>query len=324
MVKAVRIHEYGGPEKMVFEDVDVGDPGPGEARVSHKACGLNYIDTYQRSGLYKLPVMPAVLGMEGAGTVEAVGSGVTVVKPGDRVAYAGTPVGAYCEARVMPAEKLVKLPDNVSFETGAACMLQGMTVQYLLRQTHQVKAGDTVLFHAAAGGVGLLACQWAKHLGATVIGTVSSDEKAELARAAGCDHTIIYTREDFVERVKEITDGKGVPIAYDSIGKDTLLKSLECLSLKGHLVTFGQASGPVENFPPALLGTRSASLTRPTLMHYTATRPDLEACAGELLGLIGQGVLKININQTYALADTVQAHIDLESRKTTGSTVLLP
>lgn len=324
MVKAVRIHEYGGPEKMVFEDVDVGDPGPGEARVSHKACGLNYIDTYQRSGLYKLPVMPAVLGMEGAGTVEAVGSGVTVVKPGDRVAYAGTPVGAYCEARVMPAEKLVKLPDNVSFETGAACMLQGMTVQYLLRQTHQVKAGETVLFHAAAGGVGLLACQWAKHLGATVIGTVSSDEKAELARAAGCDHTIIYTREDFVERVKEITDGKGVPIAYDSIGKDTLLKSLECLSLKGHLVTFGQASGPVENFPPALLGTRSASLTRPTLMHYTATRPDLEACAGELLGLIGQGVLKININQTYALADTVQAHIDLESRKTTGSTVLLP
>lgn len=324
MVKAVRIHEYGGPEKMVFEDVDVGDPGPGEARVSHKACGLNYIDTYQRSGLYKLPVMPAVLGMEGAGTVEAVGSGVTVVKPGDRVAYAGTPVGAYCEARVMPAEKLVKLPDNVSFETGAACMLQGMTVQYLLRQTHQVKAGDTVLFHAAAGGVGLLACQWAKHLGATVIGTVSSDEKAELARAAGCDHTIIYTREDFVERVKEITDGKGVPIAYDSIGKDTLLKSLECLSRKGHLVTFGQASGPVENFPPALLGTRSASLTRPTLMHYTATRPDLEACAGELLGLIGQGVLKININQTYARADTVQAHIDLESRKTTGSTVLLP
>ncbi|MEQ9329382.1 MAG: quinone oxidoreductase [Rhodospirillales bacterium] len=324
MVKAVRIHEYGGPEKMVFEDVDVGDPGPGEARVTHKACGLNYIDTYQRSGLYKLPAMPAVLGMEGAGTVEAVGSGVTVVKPGDRVAYAGTPVGAYCEARVMPAEKLVKLPDNVSFETGAACMLQGMTVQYLLRQTHQVKAGDTVLFHAAAGGVGLLACQWAKHLGATVIGTVSSDAKAELARAAGCDHPIIYTREDFVERVKEITDGKGVPIAYDSIGKDTLLKSLECLSLKGHLVTFGQASGPVENFPPALLGTRSASLTRPTLMHYTATRPDLEACAGELLGLIGKGVLKININQTYALADTVQAHKDLESRKTTGSTVLLP
>lgn len=324
MVKAIRIHEYGGPEKMVFEDVDVGDPGPGEARVSHKACGLNYIDTYQRSGLYKLPSMPAVLGMEGAGTVEAVGSGVTVVKPGDRVAYAGTPIGAYCEARVMPAEKLVKLPDNVSFETGAACMLQGMTVQYLLRQTHQVKAGDTVLFHAAAGGVGLLACQWAKHLGATVIGTVGSDEKAELARAAGCDHPIVYTREDFVQRVKEITDGKGVPVAYDSIGKDTLLKSLECLSLKGHLVTFGQASGPVENFVPAQLGTKSASLTRPTLMHYTATRPDLETCAGELLGLIGQGTLKININQTYALADTVQAHIDLESRKTTGSTVLLP
>jgi NADPH2:quinone reductase len=324
MVKAVRIHEYGGPEKMIFEDVEVGDPGPGEARVSHKACGLNYIDTYQRSGLYKLPSLPAVLGMEGAGTVEAVGSGVTVVKPGDRVAYAGTPVGAYCEARVMPAEKLVKLPDSVSFETGAACMLQGMTVQYLLRQTHEVKAGDFVLFHAAAGGVGLLACQWAKHLGATVIGTVGSEEKAKLARAAGCDHTIIYTKEDFVERVKEITDGKGVPVVYDSIGKDTLLKSLECLSLKGHLVNFGQASGPLENFPPSLLGTKSASLTRPTLMHYTATRPDLEACAGELLGLIGDGVLKININQTYALADTVQAHVDLESRKTTGSTVLVP
>ena len=324
MVKAVRIHEYGGPDKMVLDDVDVGAPGPGEARVVHQACGLNYIDTYQRSGLYQLPALPAILGMEASGVVEAVGEGVTVVAPGDRVAYACVPVGAYCESRVMPAEKLVKLPDSVSFEVGAACMLQGMTVQYLLRQTHVVKPGDTILVHAAAGGVGLLACQWAKHLGATVIGTVGSDAKAELAKAAGCDHPIVYTREDFVARVQEITDGKGVPVVYDSIGKDTLMKSLECLSLRGHLVNFGQASGPVENFTPGVLGSKSASLTRPTLMHYTATRPDLESCAGELLDLIDKGVLKINVNQTYALADTVQAHKDLEGRKTTGSTVLIP
>ncbi|MCZ6860143.1 MAG: quinone oxidoreductase, partial [Alphaproteobacteria bacterium] len=322
MTKAIRIHEAGGPEVLRWEDVEVGEPGGGEIRLKHTAVGLNYIDTYHRSGLYPLEY-PAVLGMEGAGVVEAVGKSVSDLKEGDRVAYASPPFGAYAEVRLMPADRVVKIPAAVSDETAGAMMLQGMTVEYLLRRTYQVKKGDTILFHAAAGGVGLIACQWAKHLGATVIGTVGSEEKAALARAHGCDHPILYRNESFVERVREITDGKGVPVVYDSIGKDTFMDSLDCLSPLGLLANFGAASGPV---PPVDLGILapkgSLYVTRPTLMTYTASREDLVRSAEALFDVVGSGAVTIEINQRYKLAEAEQAHRDLEGRKTTGSTIL--
>lgn len=322
MAKAIRMQQVGGPEVMQLVDVEVGNPGPGEARVRQMACGLNYIDVYFRTGMYP-QALPAGLGMEGAGVVEAVGEGVTHVKVGDRVAYAGKPPGAYASERVMPAGVLVKLPDAISFETGAAMMLKGMTVQYLFRRTFKLQPGQTILFHAAAGGVGLIAMQWAKALGVTVIGTVGSDEKAELARAHGCDHTIVYTRENFVERVKEITGGQGVPVVYDSIGKDTFEGSLDCLSPFGMMVSYGNASGPVPPVPlTALKGT--LFLTRPSLMPYTDKRADLEATAQDLMDVVASGKVNIRIDQRYALGDVAQAHRDLESRKTTGSTILLP
>jgi NADPH:quinone reductase len=324
MPKAIRIQQYGGPEVMKWEDVQVGDPGPGEARVRHKAIGLNYLDTYQRSGLYKIP-LPSGMGNEGSGTVEAVGSGVSHVKTGDRVAYTGGPIGAYAEARNMPADRLVVLPEGISFETGAAIMLKGCTAEYLLRQTYKVKAGETILFHAAAGGVGLIACQMAKAIGATVIGTVGSDEKAKLARAHGCDHVIVYTRENFVERVKALTDGKGVPVVYDSVGKDTFMQSLDCLRPRGLMVSFGNSSGAVGPTDLGILAAKgSLYVTRPTLNTYAAKREDLVELARDLFDLVKSGKVKIEINQKYALKDAVQAHRDLEARKTTGSTVLVP
>jgi len=324
MTKAIRIFRTGGPEVMEYVDVEVGEPGPGEARVRHAACGLNYIDVYFRTGLYPQP-LPAGLGMEGAGVVEAVGSDVTHVKPGDRVAYAGRPPGAYAEARVMPASVLVKLPDNIDFETGAAMMLQGLTVQYLFRRTFPLKGGEAVLFHAAAGGVGLIACQWARALGVHLIGTVGSDAKGELAKQHGAAHVINYNKENFVERVKEITGGKGVPVVYDSIGKDTFTGSLDCLAPLGTMVSFGSASGPVPPFSLNELASRgSLFITRPTLFTYSAKREDLDAMAADLFDVVGSGKVKIEINQRYALKDAAQAHIDLEARKTTGSSILLP
>jgi NADPH:quinone reductase len=324
MPKAVRFHKTGGPEVLVYEDVAVGDPGPNQARVRHTAIGVNFIDTYHRSGLYPLP-LPSGVGSEAAGVVEAVGPGVTWVKPGDRVGYAGGPPGSYSEARIVPADRLVKVPDGISDQQVAAMMLKGMTTQYLIRRTFKVQPGQTVLFHAAAGGVGLIACQWLKALGATVIGTVGSDEKAKLAKAHGCDHTIVYTRENFAERVKEITGGKKVPVVYDSVGKDTYMGSLDCLQPLGMLVVFGNGSGPVPPFDLGLLAQKgSLFITRPTLFTYTAQREDLEATANELFEVVKSGKVKIEVNQTYALKDAAQAHRDLEGRKTTGSTVLLP
>ena len=324
MVKAIRISRSGGPEVMDYVDVEVGEPGPGEVRIRQAAIGLNYIDVYFRTGAYPQE-FPAGLGMEGAGTIEVVGAGVTHVKVGDRVAYASRPTGAYAEARVMPAAVLVRLPDAISFETGAAMMLQGLTVQYLFRRTFPLKGGETILFHAAAGGVGLIACQWARALGVTMIGTVGSDEKAALAKSHGCVHTINYNTENFVERVKEITAGQGVPVVYDSIGKDTFTGSLDCLSPLGLLVSYGSASGPVPPFGLQELASRgSLFVTRPTLFTYAAKREDLEAMAGELFGMVESGKVKIEINQRYALKDVAQAHRDLEARKTTGSTILLP
>lgn len=327
MTKAIRIHAPGGPEELRWEDVAVGDPGPGEVRLRQTAVGLNYIDVYHRTGLYPLPSLPAVIGMEGAGVVEALGAEVSDLKEGDRVAYAAPPVGAYAQARLMPADRLIKLPDapnTISDRQAAAMMLQGMTVRYLIRRTYPVKKGETVLFHAAAGGVGLIACQWLKHLGATVIGTVGSEEKAELARAHGCAHTINYRREDVAAKVKELTDGAGVPVVYDSVGKDTFEGSLSSLQPLGLLVGFGNASGPV---PPFELGRLAAMgslyITRPTLMTYTAKRADLVAAARDLFDVVLSGAVKIEINQTYPLSETAQAHRDLEARKTTGSTVLL-
>ena len=325
MTKAIRIHETGGPEVLRWEDVAVGDPGPGEIRLRQKAVGLNYIDTYHRSGLYAVPSLPSGLGLEGAGVVEAVGEGVAELRAGDRVAYASPPVGAYAEVRLMPADRLVKLPEAIDDQTAAAMMLQGMTVQYLLRRTYRVQAGDAILLHAAAGGVGLIACQWARHLGATVIGTVGSEEKAELARAHGCHHAIVYTRESFVDRVKEITGGQGVAVVYDSVGRDTFMRSLDCLRRLGMLVSFGNASGPPPAIEPALLGAKgSLFLTRPSLMDYTARREDLVASAEELFQVVIGGAVRIEVRQTYPLADAAQAHRDLEARKTTGSTVLIP
>ncbi len=323
MPKAIRIHETGGPEVLRWEEVEVGPPGPGQARIRHTAVGLNYIDTYHRTGFYSLP-LPVVLGTEAAGVVEEVGPGVTEVKPGERVAYASL-VGAYAEERLMAAERLVPLPDYISDRQAAAMMLKGMTAQYLLRRTYRVGPADTILVHAAAGGVGLILCQWAKHLGATVIGTAGSEEKADLAREHGCQFPIVYTRENFVELVKGLTGGKGVPVVYDSVGKDTFMGSLDCLRPLGVMVSYGQASGPVPPFNVTVLSAKgSLFLTRPTLNTYTANRNDLLSCAEDLFDVVRRGIVKIEVRQTYALKDTAQAHRDLEARKTTGSTVLLP
>jgi NADPH2:quinone reductase len=324
MAKAIRIHKHGGPEVLQYEEVTVGDPGPGQARIRQTAIGLNFIDTYHRSGLYQLQ-MPSGIGLEGAGVVEAVGPGVSWLKAGDRVAYAGGAPGAYAELRLVPADRLVKMPQGISDQTAAAMMLKGLTTQYLIRSTYRVQAGQTVLFHAAAGGVGLIACQWLKALGVTVIGTVGSEEKAKLAKAHGCDHTIIYTKENFAERVKEITDSKKLPVVYDSVGKDTFMGSLDCLQPRGMLVVFGNGSGPVAAFDLNLLAAKgSLYVTRPSLVTYTAKREDLEGMAAELFDVVKSGKVKIEVNQTYALKDAAQAHRDLEGRKTTGSTVLLP
>ncbi|MBT5414580.1 MAG: quinone oxidoreductase [Rhodospirillaceae bacterium] len=323
MTKAIRIHETGGPEVLRWEDVDPGTPGPGQVLLRHTAVGLNFIDTYHRSGLYPLD-LPSGIGMEAAGVVEAVGSGVESLKPGDRVAYASG-LGAYAEARLMPADRVVPIPDGIDDKQAAAMMLKGMTVEYLIRRTYPVKAGETVLFHAAAGGVGLIFCQWAKNLGATVIGTTGSEEKAELARAHGCDHTILYTKEDFPDRVRELTDGQGVPVVYDGVGKSTFEGSLDCLQPRGMMVSFGNASGAVPPFNLGLLSQKgSLYVTRPTLMTYTATPEDLVESANALFDVVKSGAVKLEINQTYPLAEAEQAHRDLEARKTTGSTILLP
>ncbi|HEX8910167.1 MAG TPA: quinone oxidoreductase [Anaeromyxobacteraceae bacterium] len=324
MAKAIRFHEKGGPEVLRLEDVTVGDPGPGEARVRHAAIGVNFVDTYFRTGLYPA-TLPSGLGTEGAGVVEAVGPGVNHVRSGDRVAYAGGPLGAYSEARVMPADRLLKLPEEIDERTAAAMMLKGLTAQYLIRRTHRVARGETVLFHAAAGGVGLIACQWLKALGATVIATAGSDEKAALAKAHGADHVIVYTRESFPERVRELTGGGGVPVVYDSVGKATFLGSLDCLQPLGLMVSFGSASGPVQAVDLSLL-TQKGSLfvTRPTLATYTARREDLEAMAAELFEVVRSGQVKIEIGRTFPLAEAARAHRELEARHTTGSSILLP
>ncbi|HVH82461.1 MAG TPA: quinone oxidoreductase [Stellaceae bacterium] len=321
MVQAIRFESTGGPEVLVWQQISVDRPGPGHVRLKHTAIGLNYIDTYQRSGLYKVP-MPSGLGGEGCGVVTEVGPGVTDLKVGDRVAYAGGPLGAYSEERVFPADKLVPVPDGISDQEAAAMMLKGMTAWYLIRRTHVVKPGETILFHATAGGVGLIACQWAKHLGATVIGTVGSEEKAKLAKEHGCDHPILYRTEDFVARVNEITGGKKLPVVYDSVGKDTFFQSLDCLAPLGLMALFGQSSGAV---PPVdlgiLAGKGSLFVTRPTLGNYTATREDLLTAANELFDVVQKGAVKLQVNQTYPLREAAQAHRDLQDRKTTGSTV---
>jgi len=325
MPHAIRIHQTGGPEVLRWEEVAVAPPGQGEVHIRHQAIGLNYIDVYHRTGLYPPGDLPVTLGLEGAGEVVAVGPGVAHLRPGDRVAYAGGPLGAYATERLIPAHRLVKLPEAISFEQAAAMMLQGMTAQYLLRRTYRVQPGDTILFHAAAGGVGLIACQWAKHLGATVIGTVGSEEKAETARAHGCDHPILYRQEDFVARVRELTGGAGVAAVYDSVGRDTFLKSLDCLRPMGMLVSFGQSSGPVETFNPGLLAAKgSLFLTRPSLMTYTARHEDLLESAAELFGVVQSGAVRIELNQRYPLAEAARAHSDLEARRTTGSTIFTP
>lgn len=324
MAKAIRFARTGGPEVLELKDVEVGEPGPGEARVRNHAIGVNFIDVYFRTGLYPLD-LPNGLGQEGAGVVEAVGPGVSHVRPGDRVAYAARPNGAYAELRTMPADVLVKLPDAISFETGAAMMLQGLTVQYLFRQTYPLKAGDTVLFHAAAGGVGLIACQWARAVGANLIGTVGSNEKAELAKAHGAAHVINYNTEDVVQRVIEITGGARVPVVFDSVGKDTFTRSLDCLAPLGLMVSFGNSSGAVPPFALSELVSRgSLFITRPTLQTYASTREKLEAMAADLFQMVSSGQVNIEINQRFPLADAAQAHIELEARRTTGKTILLP
>ena len=322
MSKAIRIQKNGGPEVMEYVDVEVGAPGPGEAQVRHQAIGVNFIDCYFRSGLYPM-ALPSGLGQEGAGDVVAVGAGVTDAKVGDRVAYAGGAAGSYSEVRNMPASRLVKLPGKVSYETGAAMMLKGMTVQYLFRRTYKLQKGQTILFHAAAGGVGLIAMQWAKALGVTVIGTVGSPEKAALARKYGADHVILYKQENIVERVREITKGAMVPVVYDSVGKDTFSASIDCLQPFGLMVSFGNASGPVPPMPLTALKS-TLYITRPSLAPHTEKRENLLEIAGDLMKMVSSGKVSIEIDQRYKLADVVQAHRDLEGRKTTGSTVLLP
>lgn len=322
MPHAIRIHQYGGPDQLQFEDVGVGKPSPGEVRLAQKAIGINYIDIYQRTGLYKLPSLPATLGLEGAGEIIEIGDGETGLKVGDRVAYAGC-AGSYAEERLAPAGRLVKLPDAISFETAAAMMLRGMTVRYLLRETYAVGPGTVMLFHAAAGGVGLIACQWAHALGATIIGTVSSAEKAALAKANGCTHVINSKTEDFVARVNEITEGRGCDVVYDSVGKDTYQGSLACLKPKGLWVSFGNSSGPVPPFDLTLL-KGSLFATRPSLFAYTASRQELLANAADLFAIVASGKVSIAINHRYALRAAADAHRDLEARKTTGSIILVP
>ncbi|KAA2213886.1 quinone oxidoreductase family protein [Teichococcus oryzae] len=325
MIHAIRIHEHGGPEKMVWEEVPLPAPKADEVLVRHEAIGLNYIDVYFRNGLYKVPSLPATLGMEAAGVVEAVGSEVADFAVGDRVAYAMAPIGAYAEARTLKSDRVVKIPDDIDSRTAAAMMLQGMTAQYLLRRTYPVKAGDTILVHAAAGGVGLIMCQWAKALGCTVIGTVSTPEKAALAQAHGAAHVLISGQDDLPARVKDITGGAMLPVVYDSVGKDTFMTSLDCLAPLGMMVSYGNASGPV---PPVNIGLLAAKgslfLTRPTLATYTARHSDLVATATDLFSVVQSGAVKIQINQSFPLKDAAEAHRALESRQTTGSTILLP
>lgn len=324
MANAIRVHEYGGPDKLKWEAIEIGAPGQGQIKLKQHAIGVNYIDTYHRTGLYKQPTMPFTLGTEGAGEITAVGPGVTDLKIGDRVAYA-QPIGAYATERLMPADRAVKIPEGIDYKTAAAMMLQGMTVRYLLRKTYKVGPGTTLLWHAAAGGVGLIACQWAKSLGATIIGTAGSDEKCKLATAAGATHVINYTTENFVERVKAITGGKLCDVVYDSIGKDTYPASLDCIKPLGLFVTFGNASGPITGVDYGVLAAKgSLYVTRPSLMSYVASRADLLETANDLFDVVKRGVVKISVNHTYPLQEAAQAHRDLEARKTTGSIVLLP
>ena len=321
MAKAIRIHETGGPEVLKWEQVELGDPGPGEVRIRQTAAGLNYIDVYHRTGLYPQP-LPFTPGVEGAGTVVAVGDDVSSLQVGDRVAYAG-PIGSYAEERLIDADRLVKLPDSISLDQAAGMMLQGMTAHMLLRRVYEVNRGDTILVHAAAGGVGLIMCQWANALGATVIGTLSTEDKAELARARGCHHPIVYTRQDFAEEVDRITAGQKLPVVYDSVGQSTFMKSIDCLQPRGMMVSFGNASGPVEPFSPNLLAQKgSLFLTRPTLFSYIAARAELESAAGELFDMVGSGKVKIEIKQRFPLREAPDAHRALEARQTTGSTIL--
>lgn len=321
MARAIRVHETGGPEVLRWEEVDVGKPGPGQVRIRQQAAGLNFIDVYHRTGLYpqQLPFIP---GVEGAGIVESVGDGVTNIKEGDRVTYASQ-IGGYAQVRLIDAARVVKLPDTISTEQAAAMMLQGMTARMLIRAIHEVKKGETILIHAAAGGVGLIVCQWAKALGARVIGTVGNDEKAEIARAHGCDEPIVYTREDFAARVAELTGGEKLPVVYDSVGRETFMKSLDCLRPRGLMVSFGNASGPPDPIAPGVLSQKgSLFLTRPTLNHYIATRQELEESANELFAVIASGKVRVEIKQRFALQDAAEAHRALEQRKTSGSTVL--
>jgi NADPH2:quinone reductase len=321
MPHAIQIHEAGGPDVLAWDEVEVGEPGPGQAKIRQAAAGLNFIDIYHRTGLYPQQT-PFTPGVEGAGTVESVGEGVTNVKPGDRVAYAG-PLGGYSEKRLIDADKLVKLPDDIAFDQAAAMMLQGMTARMLLRSVYPVKSGDTILVQAAAGGVGLILCQWASALGATVIGTVSTEEKAELARAHGCAHPILYTKQDFAAEVDKLTAGQKLPVVYDSVGKATFMKSLDCLRPRGLMVSFGNASGPVDPISPLILSQKgSLFLTRPTLFHYIATRPELEQAANDLFDVVRSGKVKIEVKQRFPLAEAAEAHRALEARRTTGSTIL--
>lgn len=322
-IQAIRFHDYGDPSVLRWESVSLPSPGPGEAQIRHGAVGLNFIDVYHRTGLYPVGALPSGLGLEGAGTVEAVGEGVDQVKVGDRVAYAGGPVGAYAERRNLPADVLVPLPAQIDFQQAAALMLQGMTAEYLLRRTYAVQKGDTILIHAAAGGVGSLVCQWARHLGATVIGTVGNDEKAESARANGCDHPIVYTREDFAQRVAEITEGVGVDVVYDSVGKDTFERSLDCLKRRGMMVSFGQSSGAVAPLDVGVLAKKGALyLTRPNLASYTATRDEILDSSRALFDVVLDGVVQVRVNQRFPLAQAAEAHRALEARATSGATIL--
>ncbi len=326
MAKRIVVREFDGPEVLQLEEYEPPAPGPGEVTVRHRAIGLNFIDIYLRTGLYQPPGgLPFTPGFEACGIVEAVGEGVEDLQPGQRVAYGTGPLGAYCDVRTMPAATLVPIPDDIADEVAAAMMLKGMTAQYLLRQTYPVKPGETILVHAAAGGVGLILCQWAKHLGARVIGTVGSREKAEIARAHGCDHPIVYTEEDFVARVRELTGGEGVAVVYDGVGRATFMPSLDCLRRRGFMVSFGNASGPVEKFDLLLLSQKgSLYVTRPSLFDYVATRAELLACAGEVIEVVKNGIVRIEVNQVYPLEEAAEAHRALENRRTTGATVLLP
>ena len=321
MAHAIRVHQVGGPEVLQWEKVEVGEPGPGQVRLRQEAAGLNFIDVYHRTGLYPQP-LPFTPGTEGAGLVEAVGADVEHVKVGDRVAYAG-PIGGYAEERLIGADRLVKLPDNISSEQAAGMMLQGMTAQMLLRSVFPVAKGDTILIHAAAGGVGLILCQWASALGATVIGTVGTEEKAELAKEHGCHHPIVYSKQDFVAEIQRITGGEKLPVVYDSVGRDTFMRSLDCLKPRGLMVSFGQSSGAVEPFSPNVLAQKgSLYLTRPTMFTYTATREQLEQSAGELFAIVESGKVKIEVQQRFPLKDAAEAHRELQARRTTGSTIL--